>query len=188
MNRLFPGFLRAVVLGCCCLQTHAASFEITEFLAANSHSIHDEDGEASDWIEIHNPSTTVEFLDGWYLTDDPYDLTKWRFPGGVEMQPNGFLIVYASDKNRTNVLGKLHTNFRLSSGGEYLALVDPMMNVLSEFAPAPQSADVSYGRDVGDPTLLLYYDTPTPGERNATGGAGFAPEVTFSRDSGTFRA
>src|SRR4030095_6219788 len=107
--------LLLVMFLCSGAEMAAAPFQITEFLAVSNNSIRDEDGDASDWIELHNPSTTVAFLDGWYLTDDPNDLTKWRFPAGVEIQPNGFLIVYASGKNRTNVLGKLHTNFRLSS-------------------------------------------------------------------------
>ena len=52
---------------------------ISEFLAANSNGLRDEDGDASDWIEIHNPSGTPALLDGYYLTDDPVDLQKWQF-------------------------------------------------------------------------------------------------------------
>lgn len=171
-----------------CWSVGSVPFQITEFLASNDRSIHDEDGEASDWIEIHNPGTTVEFLDRWFLTDDPNVLGKWRFPAGVEMQPGAFRVVFASGKNRTNVLGRLHTNFKLDADGEYLALVDPSGTVVSEFPPPyrRQFTDVSFGRDAGDPSLLLYYQQPTPGERNVTGGPGFAPEVIFSRPSGTF--
>src|SRR5687767_5034538 len=88
----------AAILSCWIPDTGGAPFQITEFLAVNDRSLHDEDGDASDWIEIHNPGTTVEFLDGWYLTDDPSELTKWRFPEGVEMQPNAYRVVFASDK------------------------------------------------------------------------------------------
>jgi hypothetical protein len=177
-----------LILGCWSLTGAAASFHISEFMAVNDRSIHDEDGDASDWIEIHNSGTEVTFLDGWFLTDDAHDLTKWRFPAGVEVQPNSYRIIFASDKNRTNALRPLHTNFRLSSGGEYLALVDPATNIVSEFAPTypEQFTDVSYGRDVADPNIALYFPRPTAGERNVSGGPGFAPEVTFSRGSGTF--
>ena len=46
--------------------------------------------------------------------------------------------------------GNLHTNFALSAGGEYLALMDPGGSVLSQFGVngqgyPPQSSDVSYG-------------------------------------------
>jgi len=54
----------------------------------------------------------------------------------------------ASAKNRNEHGDTLHTNFQLDKGGEYLALVDPTSNVVSDFfLPFPQLTDVSYGRD-----------------------------------------
>ncbi len=163
------------------------TFRISEFLASNDNGLHDEDGDSSDWIEILNPAMTAN-LQGWYLTDDPLDLTKWRFPYYV-LNGNNYLVVFASGKNRTNVLsgGRLHTSFQINSGGGYLALVDPDTNVVSKFDPYPdQSVDVSYGRDEVNPNLVGSYTTPTPGQPNSTRGDGFAPEVTFSHSSRTF--
>jgi hypothetical protein len=62
-----------LILGCWNLTGAAAPFLISEFMAVNDGSIHDEDGEESDWIEIHNRSIEVVFLDGWFLTDDADD-------------------------------------------------------------------------------------------------------------------
>jgi hypothetical protein len=42
-----------------------------EILAANETAFVDSDGDVSDWIEIHNPTTTTTALTGWYLSDDP---------------------------------------------------------------------------------------------------------------------
>src|SRR5262245_37377413 len=53
---------------------------ISEFLAVNDSSITDENGDNSDWIEIHNPTDQLYSLFNWYLTDDAADLDKWRFP------------------------------------------------------------------------------------------------------------
>src|SRR5207247_2038427 len=99
---------------------------------------------------------------------------------------NGYLVVFASSRD-TNVAGQLHTNFKLSSSPGYLALLDPAGNVISAFTPAypRQFTDVSYGRDRLDPSLLGYYTNATPGAANATQGAGFGPEIQFSRASGT---
>jgi hypothetical protein len=57
-------------------------------------------------------------------------------------------VVFASEKDRTIPGAPLHTNFRLSDDGEYLALVDPSGHVVSDFFPAypAQRRDVSYGR------------------------------------------
>ena len=120
---------------------------INEFMAVNDIGIDDEDRDESDWIEIYNAGTDTVDLNGWYLTDNDNDLTKWAFPE-VMLSPGAYLVVFASGKNRTDPLGTLHTNFKLSGGGEYLALIRPDgETVVSEFFPnyPPQAADVSYG-------------------------------------------
>ena len=112
----------------------------------NSRTLADADGEFSDWIEIANLGSGAADLEGWSLTDDAEDLRKWRFPK-VTLPRGGLLVVFASGKNRSNPAAQLHTNFKLSGAGEFLALVDPYGTVVSGFAPAypPQFADISYG-------------------------------------------
>ena len=43
---------------------------INEFVASNTTGLLDEDGDASDWFEVYNPTTEVIDLKGWYATDD----------------------------------------------------------------------------------------------------------------------
>jgi hypothetical protein len=120
---------------------------ISEFMAVNQTGLDDEDRDEADWIEIHNAGREAASLAGWYLTDRPDDLTKWQFPP-LTLAPNGYLVVFASGKDRRDPAGTLHTNFRLSGAGEYLALVRPDgVTVASSFAPAYpiQAPDVSYG-------------------------------------------
>lgn len=120
---------------------------ISEFAAANNAGLRDEDGAYSDWIEIYNPGLEPVSLAGWHLTTRPQNPRQWTFPD-VSIPGQGFLVVFASDKNRTNPTNRLHTSFKLSRDGEYLALVKPDgMTVTSAFAPLfpPQISDVSYG-------------------------------------------
>jgi len=122
---------------------------ISEFLASNSNGLLDEDGDDPDWIEIHNPSDIPAPLNGYYLTDDQDDLTKWTFPD-VTLAPGEYLIVFASSKDRATAGNELHTNFGLSAGGEYLALIAPDgITPITEFAPSypEQRSNVSYGFD-----------------------------------------
>ncbi len=128
---------------------------ISEFLASNDTEQADEDGDFPDWVEIFNPDDTPVNLGGWYLTDDAARLDRWEFPN-VTLQPGAYLLVFASDKNRIDPAGTLHTNFRLSADGEYLALVKPdRSTVVSEFDPFPaQFEDVSYGLVSSDEILL----------------------------------
>ena len=128
---------------------------ITEFLASNSTGLLDEDGKASDWIEIHNPTASPIDLTAWHLTDDSLDLAKWIFPATL-LAPGQHLIIFASDKNRTTSGAELHTNFKLSAGGEYLALVSPDLTITSQFNFPPQVDDISYGLTAtsGEITLI----------------------------------
>ncbi|MFO1513227.1 MAG: lamin tail domain-containing protein [Verrucomicrobiota bacterium] len=169
----------------------ASGVRLTEFMAGNTRTLRDDDGQFSDWIEIYNGSAQSVSLGGWYLTDDGANLTKWRFPNGVTVLPNSYLLVWASDKNRTNAAAPLHTNFKLTkSAGNFLGLIySDGITIASGFSPYPlQYDDVSYGRDLLDVTSTGYFTNATPGAPNATLGAGFAPEVKFSRASGTFQS
>ncbi|MEO8428178.1 MAG: CotH kinase family protein, partial [Verrucomicrobiota bacterium] len=49
-----------------------------------------------------------------------------------------------------------------------------------------QSPDVSYGRVCGEPEIQGYFLHPTPGKPNESSGPGFAPNVAFTRPSGSF--
>jgi CotH kinase protein/Concanavalin A-like lectin/glucanases superfamily/Bacterial Ig domain/Lamin Tail Domain/Immunoglobulin domain len=137
---------------------------ISEFMAANVDTLKDEDGESSDWIEVHNDGALPVDLDGWFLTDTTNILTKWRFPS-TNLNAGAYLVVFASGKDRRVPGRPLHTNFKLSAGGEYLALVQPDgTNVVSEFAPVfpPQITGVSYGlvREAGPSEALLNPGAP----------------------------
>lgn len=160
---------------------------ISEFMADNDETLNDEDGDSSDWIELYNPTADTANLNGWYLTDSTNNLTKWRFPN-VGLPAKGYLVVFASGKNRVNPTGRLHTNFKLENdAGGYLALVDAGGQVVSEFKAYPQQHDdIAYGRDRLDPSLVGYFPQPTPGSANAVGGPGFAPDVDFSVKGGCF--
>ncbi len=148
------------------------SLVISEFMAINNNTLDDEDGRDSDWIEIHNPTDATVNLNGWSLTDDENDLTKWQFPA-VSIDRGDYLVVFASKENRIDPQSELHTNFKLDGDGEYLALVRPDGTTIAhEYAPEfpPQRADFSYGM-ASDPMMFsvpataeLTYLVPTPAQ------------------------
>lgn len=190
--------LRVVLAGWCCLCAPGApalraaqpGVILSEFMASNRTTLRDDDGEFSDWIELHNRGAAAVSLNGWFLTDTAADLRRWRFPA-VTLQPGEFFVVFASGKNRTNPTAVLHTNFRLERAGEYLALVRPDgVTAATEFAPAfpPQQDDVSYGFEGATAEAAGHFFRPTPGGPNASTGRGFAPPVEFSASSHAFTA
>jgi hypothetical protein len=152
--------LSVIFLSCSSLE---GALHITEFMSNNKEAFEDEDGDASDWIEIFNSGSESINLDGYFLTDDSGALTKWKFPA-IDISESGFLLIFASEKNRRVPGSELHTNFKLSSEGEYLALVESDGNtIVAEFGsgddPIPgQYEDISYGLMQGGgltPTVLI---------------------------------
>jgi hypothetical protein len=118
---------------------------INEFVADNKDGLSDADHDEVDWVEIYNPNPVAHDLTGWYLTDDLTQLTKWQFPA-TSINPNGYLVVFASGKDRRPAGGELHTNFNLRASGEEIALVKPDgITVVSQFVFGQQFTDVSYG-------------------------------------------
>jgi hypothetical protein len=145
----------------------AGHLVISEFLADDDSVLADEEGHYSGWIEIFNPTATGINLAGHFLTDEQSNPTKWQFPGMI-LPPGGFVVVFASSKDRTNASAPLHANFSLNNDGEYLALVGPGPVVLHAFAPAfpPQRENISYGILGGDLSVHRYMGVPTPGAPN----------------------
>ena len=160
---------------------------ISEILARNSSGIADEDGSRADWIEIFNPDAEPWNLAGCTLTDRPDEPAKWTFPE-VSIPAGGYLVVFAGGKNRTIPGAPLHTNFSLSSAGEYLAFRAADGTVLTEFAPKfpPQSADVSWGIVSSQPGAAMgFFNTPSPGAPNLPASSP-AEAVAISPASRTF--
>ena len=160
---------------------------INELSAAGQNTLL-EDGDYPDWIELYNYGTADVSLKGWSLTDNSRSLTKWRFPTNATIKAGGYVLVFASGKNRTNDLNHLHTNFQLDKDGEYLALVDANTNVVSDFSPTfpSQKFNVSYGLIRGTLDQYGFFASMSPKAANADSGSGFATKVEFSRPSGTF--
>lgn len=125
----------------------SAQLSITEFVADNDGALLDGDGDASDWIELHNPGSIPVSTAGFFLTDRVNDLAQWPLPD-VTIPPGGYLVVFASGKDRRDAEQELHTNFSLSAGGEYLGLISPDESTpVSQYSPEypNQFYGVAYG-------------------------------------------
>ena len=141
-------------------QVQEPSLIISEFMAINGSKapletgeLLDEDGDSSDWIEIYNPTNAAIDMDGWYLTNDASNLTRWKFPP-VRIQPDRSMIIFASGKNRNDPDDELHTSFKLTGSAGFLALVKPDGETIENAYEYPQQfGNFSYGLSI-DATRL----------------------------------
>ena len=167
---------------------------INEILAhaVNPNGYQDEDGEVGGWIELYNQGTAAANLRGWSLTDSPDAPDRWLFPELV-LQPGQYYVVFASGKDRTNLLGgqRLHTSFKLNPYGEYLGLFnnESPRQAVSELRPnyPEQRNDYAYGRNALN--QWRYYLNGTPGAANGSSAiTGVVEPVHFSVARGLFRS
>ena len=116
---------------------------INEIMAANLLEVSDQNGEFDDWVELYNGGNTSINLNGFYLSDNENDLTKWSFPN-TTIQPNDYLIIWC-DTAGTSQTG-LHTTYRLSADQEEVYLSDPSGNVIDAVHFVNMPTDIAYAR------------------------------------------
>jgi len=116
---------------------------INEFMASNDATIADQDGEFDDWIELYNNGASSIDISGYSLSDDRDNLAQWAFPVGTSIAANSYLIVWAdNDEDQAG----LHTNFRLSGGGETIYLTDAAGAFVDTIEYNDQTTNISFGR------------------------------------------
>ncbi len=118
---------------------------INEFVASNDSTsmIMDAEGEFEDWIELYNNTDQEIDLFGFYLSDNASNPRKWRFPAGVTIGPNEFLIVWA-DKNESEE--GVHAGFELAKDGEHIVITHQDGTVVDSISYGQQVTNVPSAR------------------------------------------
>ena len=164
----------------------AQTVVINEMLAANVLTLGDEAGEFDDWIELYNSSGQTIVLAGYYLTDDPANLTQWYVPAYSEIPAHGYLLLWADNDSEQ---GTLHCNFRLSSESGRILLVSPDgLTIVDSISYNQQKTDISWGRFPDGQSSGYYFLKPTPGLPNTMGYLSFIPKPVTNQVSGFYTA
>ncbi len=120
----------------------ATDLVINEFMADNTTSVADQNGEYEDWIEIHNPTSSSVSLQYCHLSDKIATPGKWTFPD-TSINAGGYITIWA-DQDTTQI--GLHANFALSKSGEAVVLSDSSLAIIDTITFGAQVTDSSYGR------------------------------------------
>lgn len=141
---------------------------INELMASNTQTVSDPTGEFDDWIELYNKSNTSVDISNWYISDNPLNRKKWRFPQGTNIPANGYLIVWADEDSSQNTPTSLHANFKLSGAGESIYLSKSDSSLTDEVTFGAQRADMGFARRPNG-TGSFVIQTPTFNANNNTG-------------------
>ncbi|MCX8107284.1 MAG: lamin tail domain-containing protein, partial [Verrucomicrobiae bacterium] len=116
-----------------------------------------------DWFELYNADSLPVALGGLSLTDDPAQPAKSVIPALSFVLPYGFQLFWADQKP---YLGANHVNFKLSAGGETIALYSGS-TLLDRVDYGQQQTDVSMGRlPDGASRIVSFTRTASPGASN----------------------
>jgi len=115
---------------------------INEILPGNDNSGTDEFGENDDWVEIYNASDEAINLEGFFLSDNDGNETKFVFPD-FELAADDVVVVWCDDQPEQ---GDFHASFRLSAAGEEVGLYDPDTLTLDYVRYGSVPDDIAVGR------------------------------------------
>jgi len=161
----------------------AQNVVINEILTSNTTLNVDEDGDHQDWVELFNKGAVAVNLSGYGLSDDPAIPFKWTFPN-VSLGAGQYLLIWCSDKNRTDPANPLHTNFKISSSGEIITLTNTSAVAVDMVPATAILPNISYGRLPNGTGAFTFFATATPAAANATTGySEVLSPPTFSQNS-----
>lgn len=140
-------------------------------LVINEALTHQDDDTPGDWVEIYNNSTETIDINGWFISDDEYDLTKIQLSGLSAIAPGGYLVLTEASHFGTTVDST--NGFALSELGEGVYLSSGDAGELTgyregrEFGAAER--DVTFGRYVKSDGSedFTAQSLQTPGATNA---------------------
>ena len=179
--------IRFHFIACCFLVSMSdvlATPVVNELMANNQTTLADPEGEFDDWVEIHNPDGSDFDLEGYFVSDDADDLTKWQIGSGQILPADGYTLFWL---DRDEEDGSPHLPFQLSAGGDEFILTAPDgVTVLDQVVLPEQHPDISYGRSPDHGGQFRYLINPTPGAENDSLGVSVLEGITFSHQQGAF--
>ncbi len=153
----------------------------------NNDTLADGYGDFDDWLEIYNGNANTVDIGGLYLTDDLDDLLKWQITTNHQIGASGHTVIWADNEPEQ---GDLHTTFKLSSTGDFIALIQKIGNqitILDSLTFGEFRRNISYGRKTDGSNTHSQFVQFSPGNTN-NGKKKLVDEVKFSIKGGLHSA
>lgn len=165
------------------LGNSAKSPVVTEIVASNGLTLTDEDGDTPDWFEIMNPHRSPISLNRFGVVTGRGQF--WSLPSRL-LEPGEHLVIFASGKDRSPIIGELHTSFRLPQSGGFLGIYDKSKERVVEGVTYPGlPRNASWGL-AGQTWCFFAFPTPSEPNPDECLDSDAPGEVTFSHEGGFY--
>ena len=123
------------------------------------------------WIELFNPTGQAVDIGGWFLSDTPARLAKFRLPAGLIVPPAGFLLIDAKlHHSRPGAPGRFE--IPPSGGSLFLSQIDSGyltgLGVMANFGPFEGTASQGLKQTEENNSIMVSLPIPTPGKPNTS--------------------
>jgi hypothetical protein len=143
-----------------------AQLSINEIMAVNVLTTKDENGAASPWFEIYNPTGDDIALTGYAVTDDFNNPQESVLPSGAVAPAHGYLILWA-DQNPSG--DGAHTKLFLPAGGGSIGFARPDGSFIDRVTFGAQVTDMSAAREPDGSNGWVTAWNVSPGKANPMG-------------------
>jgi len=181
LSLLFPSLIQA---------QNPPNICINEYSASNVDALVDYNLNYSDWIELYNRSNGAINVGGWYMSDNPNNLTKWQIPANTTIAAQSFLLIFASGED-TLANGEIHSNFKLTQcKGEWIILSQNGTSVTDSVQILRGQKNHSLGRVQDGAATWGVFDQNTAEMSNNSifPFTGYCPKPTISPAAGFYSA
>jgi hypothetical protein len=139
---------------------------INEIMSRNALTTKDENGLASAWFEISNPTSDDISLEGYAVTDDLNTPNRSVLPSGAVVPAHGYLILWADQSPST---GATHTALFLPATGGSIGLARPDGSFIDRVTFGAQETDMSAAREPDGSNNWVTEWNVSPGQANPMG-------------------
>ncbi len=175
------------------LATHHLKSQVSGFaIVLNEYNVSnvagtgqaDDKGVFSDYVEIYNNFSSKLSLAGYYLSNDPNNLFKWKFPSNFLLEVGEYQVVWLSGRDYNDGVN-FHTNFVIEQcKNQSIILTSPNGVIYDQVKVVPTKAGHVRGRNTDytttGPNAWQIYPTKSPKAFNGLPiGRDYAPKPQF---------
>ena len=173
INSIKQGLILAALF--VCMPLRAATVDdliINEIQVANIDQFIDPSFNYGGWIELYNPTDTVLYLTRMYISDNPAEPKKWRFPSTMgSVRPHSYRVIWfdhyaKSGDNNYSANAYKQVPFKLNDEGGTIYLYDAYGKLVAEQSYPPAISRASYARTIDGGSEWAFTSTPTPEASN----------------------